>query len=110
MTAMLRRSGKNQELKQMQFGDVMVDFSGYTASDTDGRIDITPKEIDLLKLMCEHKGRVWSRTQISDDLWGYDAPTIDRTIDTYVKNLRKKLRLDCIVTIKGVGYKYAEMP
>ena len=55
VTALLRRCGKNQELKQMQFGDVMVDFSGYTASDTDGRIDITPKEIDLLKLLCEHK-------------------------------------------------------
>ena len=110
VTALLRRCGKNPELKQMKFGDVMVDFSGYTASDAVGRIDITPKEIDLLKLLCEHKGMVLSRTQILDDLWGYDAPIIDRTIDTYIKNLRKKLRLDCIVTVKGVGYKYEEMP
>ena len=87
-----------------------VDFSGYTASDADGRIDITPKEIDLLKLLVEHKGMVLSRTQILDELWGYDTPIIDRTIDTYIKNLRKKLRLDCIVTVKGVGYKYEEMP
>lgn len=55
---------ENPELKQMKFGDVMVDFSGYTASDAVGRIDITPKEIDLLKLLCEHKGMVLSRTQI----------------------------------------------
>ena len=45
-----------------------------------------------------------------DDVWGYDAPIIDRTSDTYIKNLRKKLRLDCIGTVKGVGYKYEEMP
>ena len=106
----LRRCGKSPELKQMQFGEVSVDFSGYTASDADGRIDITPKEIDLLKLLVEHKGMVLSRTQILDELWGYDTPIIDRTIDTYIKNLRKKLRLDCIITVKGVGYKYEEMP
>ena len=110
VTAMLRRCGKSPGLKQMQFGEVSVDFSGYTASDADGRIDITPKEIDLLKLLVEHKGMVLSRTQILDELWGYDTPIIDRTIDTYIKNLRKKLRLDCIVTVKGVGYKYEEMP
>ena len=106
VTALLRRCGKKPELKQMQFGEVLVDFSGYTASDADGRIDITPKEIDLLKLLVEHKGMVLSRTQILDELWGYDTPIIDRTIDTYIKNLRKKLRLDCIITVKGVGYKY----
>lgn len=110
VTALLRRCGKSPELKQMQFGGVSVDFSGYTASDADGRIDITPKEIDLLKLLVEHKGMVLSRTQILDELWGYDTPIIDRTIDTYIKNLRKKLRLDCIITVKGVGYKYEEMP
>ena len=64
VTALLRRCGKSPELKQMQFGEVSVDFSGYTASDADGRIDITPKEIDLLKLLVEHKGMVLSRTQI----------------------------------------------
>ena len=110
VTALLRRCGKSPELKQMQFGDVFVDFSGYTASDTHGRIDITPKEIDLLKLLIEYKGMVLSRTQILDELWGYDAPIIDRTIDTYIKNLRKKLRFNCIVTVKGIGYKYEDMP
>ena len=90
----------------MTFDDVTVDFSGYTASDSNGKIDITPKEIDLLRLLVENKGLVLTRAQIIDDLWGIDAPIIDRTIDTYIKNLRKKLRLDCIVTVKGIGYKY----
>lgn len=106
ITALLRRTGKNVISDTMAFGDVVVDFSGYTAKDTGGKIDITPKEIDLLRLLVEHRGLVLTRSQILDDLWGIDSPIIDRTIDTYIKNLRKKLRLDCIVTVKGIGYKY----
>ena len=106
ITALLRRSGKGVTLDTMTFDEVTVDFSGYTASDGKGKIDITPKEIDLLRLLVENKGLVLTRSQILDDLWGIDAPIIDRTIDTYIKNLRKKLRLDCIVTVKGIGYKY----
>jgi len=106
VTALLRRSGQGVMLDTMTFGDVTVNFSGYTAKDLTGKIDITPKEIDLLKLLVEHKGLVLTRNQILDDLWGDDYPIIDRTIDTYIKNLRKKLRLDCIVTVKGIGYKY----
>lgn len=106
ITALLRRSGKGVILDKMTFDDVTVDFSGYTASGSNGKIDITPKEIDLLRLLVENKGLVLTRSQILDDLWGIDTPIIDRTIDTYIKNLRKKLRLDCIVTVKGIGYKY----
>ena len=106
VTALLRRNGKSILSDIVTFGDVTVDFSGYTAQDSNGKIDVTPKEIDLLRLLMEHKGLVLTRSQILDDLWGIDTPIIDRTIDTYIKNLRKKLRLDCIVTVKGIGYKY----
>ena len=106
ITALLRRSGKGILPDTIAFGDVIVDFSGYSAKDSNGKIDITPKEIDLLRLLVEHKGLVLTRTQILDDLWGDSYPVIDRTIDTYIKNLRKKLRLECIVTVKGIGYKY----
>ena len=108
VAALLRRCGKSPELNQIQIGDITVDFGGYTASGQNGPIDLTPKEIDLLKLLVEHKGLVLTRSQILDELWGYDYPIIDRTIDTYIKNLRKKLGLDRIVTVKGVGYKYEE--
>ena len=94
ITALLRRNGNTDVLNTMTFGDVIVDFSGYTAKDPNGKIDITPKEIDLLRLLVEHKGLVLTRTQILDDLWGNDAPIIDRTVDVYIRNLRKKLRLD----------------
>ena len=106
VTALLRRSGQTVSPDIMTFGDVTVDFSGYTAKGPEGKIDITPKEIDLLKLLVEHKGLVLTRSQMLDNLWGADYPIIDRTIDTYIKNLRKKLRLDCIVTVKGIGYKF----
>lgn len=106
VTALLRRSKKQEQPEIMKFGDVNVNFSGYAASDSDGDINITPKEIELLKLLIEHKGLVLSRTQIIDAIWGDDYPIIDRTIDTYIKNIRKKLKLDCIVTVKGVGYKF----
>jgi DNA-binding response OmpR family regulator len=106
ITALLRRSGKSLSPSVISFGDVTVDFAGYTANDENGKIDITPKEIELLRLLVDHSGLVLTRTQILNDLWGYNYPIIDRTIDTYIKNIRKKLRLDCIVTVKGIGYKY----
>lgn len=108
VTALLRRCGKSSELSQLQIGDITVDFLGYTAWDKTKKIDITPKEIELLRFLVEHKGLVLTRSQMLDELWGYDNVIIDRTIDTYIKNLRKKLNLNCIVTIKGVGYKYEE--
>ena len=108
VTALLRREKREDKLNKMVFGDVTVDFSGYSAYDDNGKIDITPKEIDLLRLFVENKGLVLTRSQILDDLWGDSYPIIDRTVDTYIKNLRKKLRLNCIVTVKGIGYKYEE--
>lgn len=86
--------------------DIMLDFAGYTAHDENGKIDITPKELEILKVLIENKGLVLSRNQILDDVWGYDCDVIDRTIDAYIRNIRKKLRLDCITTVKGIGYKF----
>lgn len=106
ITALLRRSGQSVVQDTITFGEVTVDFSGYTARDREGKIDLTPREINLLRLFVEHKGLVLTRNQILDELWGDDNPIIDRTVDTYVKNLRKKLRLDCLVTVKGIGYKF----
>lgn len=104
ITALLRRSNK-VALGTVQFGNVWVDFAGYTAFNENGKIDITPKELDILKLLLENKGLVLSRNQILDDIWGDDCDIIDRTIDAYIRNIRKKLNIDCIATVKGIGYK-----
>lgn len=106
VAALLRRSRQTVFPDTLRFGDITVDFSGYTAKGPQGKIDLTPKEIDLLKLLVDHKGLVLTRSQMLDNLWGPDCPIIDRTIDTYIKNLRKKLHLDCIITVKGIGYKF----
>lgn len=106
VAALLRRSRQTVFPDTLRFGDITVDFSGYTAKGPQGKIDLTPKEIDLLKLLVDHKGLVLTRSQMLDNLWGADCPIIDRTIDTYIKNLRKKLHLDCIITVKGIGYKF----
>lgn len=106
IAALLRRSENKSAASTIRLGDVVVDFGGYTATDDNGRIDITPKELEILKVLVDNKGLVLSRNQILDDVWGYDCDVIDRTIDAYIRNIRKKLRLDCITTVKGIGYKF----
>ncbi len=108
VTALLRRCGRMKPLHEMTFGDTVVNFSSYTARNATEEIDITPREIDLLRLLVEHKGLVLTRAQILDNLWDNRHAILDRTIDTYIKNLRKKLQLDCIITVKGIGYKFEE--
>lgn len=105
VTALLRRSGKTRALSIWTNGDITVDFSGYAAYDSDGKIDVTRKELEILRLLIDHQGLVLSRSQILDAVWEDGSYVIDRLVDTYIKNLRKKLRLDCITTVIGVGYK-----
>ena len=68
-------------------------------------VDIKPKEIQLLQLLLKNKGHVLTRQQMIDSIWNPDEMPTDRVIDVYIKNLRKKLGLDCLVTVKGIGYK-----
>lgn len=105
IAALLRRSSPQAPVNVWTHGDLTVSFSGYSAHDSTGELDVTAKEIDLLKLLVEHQGLVLSRSQILDNLWGDNAEVLDRLVDTYIKNLRKKLHLDCIKTVKGIGYK-----
>lgn len=105
IAALLRRSSPQTPVNVWTHGDLTVNFSGYSAHDSTGELDVTAKEIDLLKLLVEHQGLVLSRSQILDNLWGDNAEVLDRLVDTYIKNLRKKLHLDCIKTVKGIGYK-----
>ena len=64
------------------------------------------KEIDVLKVLVDHQGQALSRGQIIDAVWSeVEDPPYDRVIDVYIKELRRKLGLDCIVTVRNVGYK-----
>lgn len=104
--ALLRRAGKTASQNMCLIGNVRVDFLGYHAENDQGPIDLTPKEIQILKLLVDNKGLVLTRTQILNDLWGQECELSERAIDTYIKRLRQKLQTDCIVTVKGVGYKF----
>lgn len=103
--ALLRRRKAGDTPYIWQYKDIRVDFSGFTAKGMNGQIKITPREIMLLRLLVEHKGKVLSREHILDELCEEDKPVFDRTVDSHIKNLRKKLGLDCITTVTGVGYK-----
>ena len=105
ITALLRRSNPPEKIDGWTCGGLTVNFSGYSANDASGELEVTAKELDLLRLLVEHQGLVLSRTQILDAVWGDDSYVLDRLVDTYIKNLRKKLHLDCIKTVKGIGYK-----
>ncbi len=110
IAALLRRSNPQAPIDVWTHGDLTVNFAGYSAHDSTGELEVTAKEIDLLKLLVEHQGLVLSRSQILDNLWGDNAEVLDRLVDTYIKNLRKKLHLDCIKTVKGIGYKLEVSP
>lgn len=94
------------QMDKFLYKNVEVDFSGYTAK-LDGKpVDMNAKEVEILKYLSENEGRALSRTQILDHVWKETEETpFDRVIDVYIKELRRKLKLDCIFTIRNVGYK-----
>ena len=105
--ALLRRQ---QSVKKTlwQRGLASVDFAAYQGFYDGSDAHLKPKEVQLLKLLVDNPNMVWSRQAIIDKLWHDDEVPFDRVIDVYIKNLRKKLYLDCIITVKGVGYRYEE--
>lgn len=93
-------------METFTYRDSQVNFSSYTATYQGQPVVMNAKEIAILKCLLAHQGNVLSRQQIMDQVW-QDSEEIpyDRVIDVYIKELRKKLGLDCIVTIRNVGYK-----
>lgn len=102
--ALLRRYYVIEDL--WHYHDVTVDFTSYRAHYKNEEVPIKPKELLVLKCLIQHKNQVLNREQIleaiSNDV--ADLP-LDRVVDVYIRNLRKKLDLDCIVTVKNAGYK-----
>ena len=108
--ALMRRTLENaqkEEVSKWTREGVMVDFLEYKGYLNGVDVDLKPKEIELLKLLIENPKVTLRREQILEELWKDELP-YDRVIDVYIKNLRKKLQIDCIKTVKGVGYCYVE--
>ncbi len=102
-------NGSQQETNEvMEFGGLVIDIPGRSVSVDGEKIELTPKEYDLLFFLVENKNIALSRDKLLQDIWGYDFFGDDRTIDTHIKNLRNNLGpyRDHIVTLRGVGYKF----
>jgi len=103
--ALLKLSDPVENLTVM-IGETKVDFSSYEVLRHDEKIPFTTRELQLLKFLIENRGRVMSREQILENVWGYGFDPTDRTVDTHIKNIRRKLDVPCITTIKNVGYRF----
>ena len=92
----------------LKFGGLEINIAARTVSVDGERIDLTPKEYDLLFYLIENRNIALSRDKLLSDICGYDFFGDDRTIDTHIKNLRNALGpyRDYIVTLRGVGYKF----
>ena len=110
VNAVLSRSGTTDRIKSKveHFDGLEVNFDARTISVDGKRVELTPKEYDLLFYMIQNRNIALSRARLLTDIWGYDFYGDDRTIDTHVKNLRNCLGpyRKFIVTLRGVGYKF----
>ncbi|MFS9056350.1 response regulator transcription factor [Streptococcus infantis] len=88
------------------YRDTEVDFDSYSAKVAGQEVAVNAKELEILDYLVRNEGRALTRSQIIDAVWKMtDEVPFDRVIDVYIKELRKKLDLDCILTVRNVGYK-----
>ena len=107
IAAVLRRASKtpDQEHKTMSYDNLILDFDDYTASVNGISYELTQRAFEVLRELLLNRGRILTRQNLLNKLWKYDFYGDERVIDTHIKNLRKKLNITFIQTIRGVGYK-----
>ena len=95
-----------EDLREFSYQETKIDFVSFRAEIAGQVVEVKPKELEILKYLFLNEGRVLAREQIIENVWkeSEEIP-FDRVIDVYIKELRKKLKLDCIYTVRGVGYK-----
>jgi len=100
----------NPSLKEIRSGEVVIDEDSYTAKIKGRSLDLTYKEFELLKYLAQHPGRVFSRSQLLQEIWGYDYFGGTRTVDVHIRRLRSKLgpEFESIIdTVRNVGYRFS---
>lgn len=107
IAAVLRRSSQSQndEHKIISYRNFVLDCDSYTAAIDENVYELTQREFEVLRELLTHQGRILTRQNLLNKLWRYDFYGDERVVDTHIKNLRKKLGIDFIQTIRGVGYK-----
>src|ERR1700712_819756 len=105
VNALFRRLNK-EENDIVQIGDLIIDREKYIVNYKGNDIILARKEFELLALLASKPGKVFLRNEILNKVWGTEVIVGDRTIDVHIRKIRQKLGLDCITTVKGVGYKF----
>lgn len=107
--ALIRRSGKGTDTDDntiLTIGNLMVDKEKFLVKKGERRIDFAKKEFELFNLLISKPGKVFTREEIFNKVWGTDVIVGNRTIDVHIRKLREKLGDNYIKTIKGIGYKF----
>ena len=105
VNALFRRINK-EDHEIIRLGDLIIDREKYIINYKDEDIILARKEFELLALLASKPGKVFLRNEILNQVWGTEVIVGDRTIDVHIRKIRQKLGLDCITTVKGVGYKF----
>lgn len=105
VNALFRRLNK-EESDTIHIGDLIIDREKYIIKYQGTEIILARKEFELLALLASKPGKVFLRNEILNQVWGTEVIVGDRTIDVHIRKIRQKLNLDCITTVKGVGYKF----
>ena len=106
VNAMFRRIIKPEQSKTIEEGDISIDPEQYIVYYKETPISLAKKEFELLYFLASKPGRVFLRNEILNQIWGSEVIVGDRTIDVHVRKIRQKIGIDCISTVKGVGYKF----
>ncbi|MCZ2222588.1 MAG: response regulator transcription factor [Chitinophagales bacterium] len=105
VNALFRRLNKEDD-KTIRINNMVIDPIKFLVVANNEEINLAKKEFELLYLLASEPGRVFLRNEILTNVWGSDVIVGDRTIDVHIRKIRQKLNMDCIVTVKGVGYKF----
>jgi two-component system, OmpR family, alkaline phosphatase synthesis response regulator PhoP len=106
VNALFRRAPKTDTNKILTLNDLVIDPVQFVVEYKGEQIILAKKEFELLYLLASKPGRVFLRNEILSQIWGVDVIVGDRTIDVHIRKIRQKLGVDCITTVKGVGYKF----
>jgi len=105
VNAVFRRLNKEAG-KTIEIGNIIIDPEKFLVNINNTDVMLAKKEFELLYLLASKPGRVFLRNEILSQVWGNDVIVGDRTIDVHIRKIRQKLGIDCITTVKGVGYKF----
>lgn len=101
-----RESKKKKESNTITIGDLIVDRTSYTVKNGEEKISLPKKEFELLYFLAQNPGKVFSRDELLQNIWGTDVYVLARTVDVHIRKVREKIGNDHITTVKGVGYKF----